>query len=88
MKRKLLVTIVRIIRWAMLKLEKLECRLEKLESRTCSAIYYEVMKEQGLVPGQDESTPAADAHDCMTFKANGTCRGCMHEDCCPYYSET
>ena len=28
------------------------------------------------------------AHDCVTFKANGgTCRGCTHEDCCPFYEE-
>ena len=36
---------------------------------------------------KEKSKDDTDAHDCVTFKANGTCRGCMHEDCCPYYSE-
>ena len=32
----------------------------------------------------EESESEPDYHDCVAFSVNGTCKGCICEDCCPY----
>lgn len=36
---------------------------------------------------EGELEKKADAPSCVTHRANGTCRGCTHEECCPDYTE-
>ena len=53
----------------------------------------EILKETNLMMRErireleGEAEKKAEAPSCSNYRKNGTCRGCMHEECCPFYTE-